>query len=1707
MSSIIKMKCPAATLIETYPWDDPRFETANKLFVDNNFTAALALYEDILHCLPDHPRALHASGFLLHRMGRSGEAIVRIHKALQFKPDFAQAYNSLGTVYMQTGQIPEALLYYVKASELVPEFFSNYLLCLEYDANASAEVRFQRALECAAHNFNRIPQRTTFPNLIDPEKPLRIGLVSPDFGVHPVGLFLLPLLEFNDRERYRFICYSSKERHDDVNGVLRENCLAWREVASLSDEEIRYQIDQDRIDILVDLSGHTGQNRLKLFTSRAAPIQITWLGYSSTTAVPAMDYIFTDKTAVLPGEECYFTENVYRFTPSRFCYLPVGSVPEVSSLPLLQKGYCTFGSFNNLAKLTPEVVALWSKVMGACANSRIILKNTFLSDPWVCDRYLGLFRHNGISSDRIEFRLFSSHEAMLGEYADIDIALDPFPYCGGMTSCNAIWMGVPVITLAGDRPIGRQTQGFLELAGLSELIATDLEDYISIAAGLASNPERLAAMRSSLRDRLSSSPLTDPFAFTRMFEEGLRAVWQNWCKDQLPAKNESWDDPRFDEAYRLFQTALQNAMQPDDAYKLYISLLSDYPDHPRALHALGVVLHKMGESDDGVAYIRRALHLKPDYADAFNNLGNVYNEIRQFAEAEECFRRLAVLRPESHVAHKNLARALLEIGRREEALAECKKSLAILPNYADGLLTYGNILMATGEASKALDVTRSANRLVPRDANIHTNLLYTMNFLPEVTQEELYRESLRWGKRHANGKLSLRPHLNSPTPDRKLRIGYVSGDFKLHPVSYHLKPVIEHHDRHGYEIYLYSTFNKHDEMTELLRKHAEHFRVVASLSDEQLEEMIRVDGIDILVDLSGHTAFNKLGLFALKPAPLQVSWLGYFNTTGLKAIDYLLSDAITIPAGDERWIAEKVLRLPDGRFCYDPPEYMPEVTGGPAQNNGFITFGSFNKLAKMTRETVALWSAVLNSVPESRLVLKTDALSEKSVADKAVSLFVMHGIEPERVELRGDSPHPQMLAQYGDIDIALDTFPFNGGATTCEALWMGVPVITLSGHTPISRQSASLLSSCGLSALIAYTHDEFVSIVTALASDFGSLAELRASMREKLAGSPLSDGKLFAANLERAYRDIWHCWCNTQKDAIRMPYTGKTSFDEYYNAAIDRMDDNDDHSAVTLFRYALRKKPDSARALNNLGISLSNLGVAFRKQAAACLRKAILLEPTFGEAYKNLGRVLDEMKQTRFCQEAEEAFLTAAKLLPDDASVLYMLANFRLSLGYPQEALEIYQRAKLLAPEDSNIHANTIFAMNYVPNCSQEDILAESRLWELNYGWKGEKHDFRKLPGGQARLRIGYVSADLHKHPVGIFFQAVAVHHDREHIQIYCYNNCQKPRTDEVKGVISHNVDVWRDVNNLSDEDLFTLILADRIDILVDLSGYTDGNRLKVFSRRAAPVQVSWLGYYNTTGIASMDYVITDEMTVPIGFEQWYSETVVRMPFSRFCFTPAYICPDVEPLAALQSGRITFGSFNNFAKLTEEVIEVWSQILSRVPKSRIVLKWKNFSEKNIKAQYRFLFAMHGISSRRIEFRDASAPFMMQDEYNDIDIALDPFPFTGGLTSCEALWMGVPVVTFAGDRPVSRQTAGFLRAIGLDELIAGNSADYVEKAVALAGDIQALAQLKAGIRQKFADSPLCDGPGFTAALEEIYRSIWAEWLKNSGAAENGTGMES
>jgi predicted O-linked N-acetylglucosamine transferase (SPINDLY family) len=424
-----------------------------------------------------------------------------------------------------------------------------------------------------------------------------------------------------------------------------------------------------------------------------------------------------------------------------------------------------------------------------------------------------------------------------------------------------------------------------------------------------------------------------------------------------------------------------------------------------------------------------------------------------------------------------------------------------------------------------MESLHKALTLQPGLAMAYDSRLLALNYLPEATPAAIYEEHRRYA---AQFEAPLQPSWSAPTntrePARRMKIGYVSPDFRLHPVAFFIEPVLAHHDRREVEVYCYYNNTLQDAVTARMQAYADHWLPCQGTTDEALAARIRADGIDILVDLAGHTAGNRLLVFARKPAPVQVTYLGYVATTGLTAIDYRLSHIDADPAGAERYNSERLYRLPRSLWCYRPPLDMPAVvTETPARRSGHISFGSLNNIAKVSDPAVALWSRLLQALPGSRLIMA--GVPPGSAQQHILARFAAHGIAAARLELHPKLSHPSFRELHHRIDIALDAFPHNGNTTTCESLWMGVPVISLIGDRFVARFGYTLLKGIGLADLAARDEAAYLAMATGLAADLDRLDALRAGMRARIASSALRDEAGFTRDLEAAYRAMWRAWC------------------------------------------------------------------------------------------------------------------------------------------------------------------------------------------------------------------------------------------------------------------------------------------------------------------------------------------------------------------------------------------------------------------------------------------------------------------------------------------------------------------------------------------------------------------------------------------------------
>jgi protein O-GlcNAc transferase len=590
-------------------------------------------------------------------------------------------------------------------------------------------------------------------------------------------------------------------------------------------------------------------------------------------------------------------------------------------------------------------------------------------------------------------------------------------------------------------------------------------------------------------------------------------------------------------ALHLLGLIAHQLRRDNEAVDLIRQAIALKPKIPEAHFNFGNVLKDTGQMGEAAAAFRRAIALRPGYAEAFINLGIVLKVQGQLDEAIAAFRRAIDLNPNFPEAHSNLAATLQDNGQFDEAIAACRNAIALNPNLPEAHINLGNALKDTGRLDECLAAYRQAIALRPSHAPAHSTLLYTMQFHPAYDAKSLAEEHHRWNLQHAEPlRKFIQPHPNDRTPDRRLRIGYVSPDFHDHVVGRNLLPLFRQHDRRQFEMIVYSQTASPDAITSEFQHNADRWHNIVGQSDEQVAHQIRQDQIDILVDLTLHMRHNRLLVFARKPAPVQATFAGYPGSTGLSAIDYRLSDPYLDPPAvspvepsgmDESIYSEQTIRLPDSFWCYDPLTTEPAVNGLPALENGCVTFGCLNNFCKFNDHVLALWAKVLRPIENSRLILLSPPGSHRlSILDR----FQREDIVSDRIEFVSFQSHQKYLETYHRIDLGLDTFPYNGHTTSLDSFWMGVPVITLIGNRAVARAGWCQLSNLGLAELAGQTPDDFVRIATELATDLPRLQQLRSTLRTRMQQSPLMDAPKFARNIEAAYRRMWHTWCKSVSD-------------------------------------------------------------------------------------------------------------------------------------------------------------------------------------------------------------------------------------------------------------------------------------------------------------------------------------------------------------------------------------------------------------------------------------------------------------------------------------------------------------------------------------------------------------------------------------------------
>jgi protein O-GlcNAc transferase len=559
----------------------------------------------------------------------------------------------------------------------------------------------------------------------------------------------------------------------------------------------------------------------------------------------------------------------------------------------------------------------------------------------------------------------------------------------------------------------------------------------------------------------------------------------------------------------------------ESASTWYAQALKLNPQFVQAHYQLANLQHDLGLLPQAEQSYRKALQLNPANPQALANLAHVLQDLGHHDKALDSLRRALAIEPDNAALHFNLADLLHDQGRLREACTAGERALALEPDFVPALCNMGAILADLGDSNGAMSQYRRALEVKPNDTNAQSGLLFLLNYFPSQVGDAQFQEAVRFGRMAAQQAHAAYSDWECEETPERLRVGFVSGDFRTHSVGYFLEAFLAEIDPFRVEILAFPTSAQCDALTERIRPHFSKWVPLTGLTDQHAAQLIRGLGVHILVDLSGHTTHNRLPMFALRPAPLQATWLGYFATTGVEAIDFLIADPWSLPPVEEHLFTEKIWRLPNTRLCLTAPTEAIHVNPLPAPGTGNITFGCFNNLNKINDDVVALWSRVLLSVPRSRLLLKGRQFQDPQVVEDFFDKFAVHGISREQLKFEGPSSRVAYFEAYHRVDIGLDPFPFPGGTTTAESLWMGVPVLTLSGKHFLSRQGVSLMAASGLKDWIAEDADDYVAKAVAHASNLDALAGLRQLLRGQVLASPLFDANAFARDFEAALYGMW----------------------------------------------------------------------------------------------------------------------------------------------------------------------------------------------------------------------------------------------------------------------------------------------------------------------------------------------------------------------------------------------------------------------------------------------------------------------------------------------------------------------------------------------------------------------------------------------------------
>jgi len=1102
------------------------------------------------------------------------KALTQIHDSLTIDKFNGEAFNLLGLILLQRGESSLAHLHFNKARDLAPNSLkinSNMLYSCLNDPNSTPTEYLKEAKIWWRQHGAPLATTSLFKHkqsLIN-DRLLRLAFISGDFQRHSVSFFFLPLISNLPKNTFTTFCYSDTWKTDNYTLKIKEQADHWRSIYGLSNQTVAEMIETDKIDILIELSGHTANNRLEVIARQPAPVQFSWLGYPGTTGIANNTYRLSDKICDPQDYQAHYSETLTYISPPFLCYAPPA---EVKNMPICKKdksgNKIIFASFNNAAKINQKVVDIWSKILLQLPESSLLFRTRTLKDKSAAEFCKKRFSANGIDPERIiiDGNNYSVVEHFKS-YNQVDIALDSFPYNGTTTTCDSLWMGTPVISLQGNTHASRVGTTLLQAVGCPELIADSENKYIEKAVNLANDSTRRTDYHTKIRLLMQSSTLMNAPKFAENFSHAILTRWNEWSsrrleilqrlileKGELMALPPNLEKllPTNDTALTLLITSIENHTdlhlflklgqlysnenRPNEALHCFRSAIADDTNNFTALFAMGHTLQKLDRDDEALHFYHKALQINPQLSCAAISLSSILLKQNESESALTVLLDAHNNSPEDSSINFQLANIYYDLNRLEKAYESLCRCIKFKPKQAGIWNNLGYLMAESGKSEKAAECYRQALSINPDLTESQTNLTWHLtqicswqelyerqqkcNSLPPLLSiilepdPQLNLESAKKALQKSTKEtliMSQSDHLSKERGDI-IKIGYLSCDFRDHPVAHNMLNLFRLHDRNNFHITAYSC-GKDDssKYRQQIREDCDNFVDLQNLNDLESAKIIHADGIDILIELMGHTRENRLAICAFRPAPVQISYLGYPGTTGAEFIDYLIADETIIPVKDKIHYSENIIYLPNCFMIADrtPIGPLPKKSECGLPESGFI-FCSFNTPFKIEPVMFKVWMDILAAVSDSYLWLRDG--SERYEENLKMETK-KHNIAPERLVFAPRVAQKEdHLARLQLADLALDTRIYNGHTTTLDALWAGVFA---------SQVSDSNLKSIGLPEMIAKDLDTYRKTAIELAQNPEKLKHIRQKLKDNRLTRPLFDTEATVKNLETAYLKAW----------------------------------------------------------------------------------------------------------------------------------------------------------------------------------------------------------------------------------------------------------------------------------------------------------------------------------------------------------------------------------------------------------------------------------------------------------------------------------------------------------------------------------------------------------------------------------------------------------